>query len=562
MFPSNGGYPMLRKQTRSIITLILTAILIVPFFTMPVSAAYENTYTNTGNMRDDIIGVALTQVGYQEGSDNYTKYGVWYGQPNSPWCGMFVSWCAKEAGIPTSVLKKTGIANPSNFGLSYQSGSDYTPQKGDLFFKKSFSHVGLVYYTEGDYFYTIEGNTSTTSSEGDSVLIRKRKISDYYFSSPDYSGTGSASGCDHNYTTKVESDHPHKEYKLCTKCGKKSYTGETVVNETCKTCIQEACSHTFGNWAKVSNSQHSRICTKCDYTQTKSHNWTDGNVVKEATCLENGSQQILCADCGAESTKTIAATGEHIYSSFTYLDESFHQQVCSGCDEQKTSRHTLSESWEYDSIYHWTSCTECGGRICQQEHNFANGCLEPCADCGYVLAEGHKGNGERYCDESHHWEICVRCGQEINVTGHIYTSECDEICNICGYQRTGTAPHQDVYHADATGHWRRCTSCTRVTEIVPHCPDQNAAEWEDMLCTHCGYELRSADQHVHAYADVQSDALTHWGTCQCGAIMEPEGHIWDFQTGQCSVCGASAETPDSEGFLSFLIALWNFLFGK
>ena len=173
---------MFKKQIRSMITIILIVVLMIPFFTIKANAAYENTYANTGNMRNDIIGVALTQVGYTEGANNYTKYGVWYGQPNSPWCGMFVSWCANQAGIPTSVLKRTGIANPSNFGLSYKSGTEYTPQKGDLFFKKSFSHVGLVYYTEGDYFYTLAGNTSTSGYDGTSVMIRKRKISDFYFS--------------------------------------------------------------------------------------------------------------------------------------------------------------------------------------------------------------------------------------------------------------------------------------------------------------------------------------------------------------------------------------------
>ena len=109
---------MFKKQIRSLITIILIVVLMIPFFTIEANAAYENTYANTGNMRNDIIGVALTQVGYTEGANNYTKYGVWYGQPNSPWCGMFVSWCANQAGIPTSVLKRTGIANPSNFGLS------------------------------------------------------------------------------------------------------------------------------------------------------------------------------------------------------------------------------------------------------------------------------------------------------------------------------------------------------------------------------------------------------------------------------------------------------------
>ena len=35
---------------------------------LPVSAAYENTYTNTGNQRADIVAVAKTQIGYHEGS--------------------------------------------------------------------------------------------------------------------------------------------------------------------------------------------------------------------------------------------------------------------------------------------------------------------------------------------------------------------------------------------------------------------------------------------------------------------------------------------------------------
>ena len=103
---------MLKKQIRSVITLVLIITLLVPCFVTPAQAAYENTYSNTGNMRNDIIGVALTQVGYTEGSNNYTKYGVWYGLPNSPWCGMFVSWCANQAGIPTSVLsRKIGRAH-------------------------------------------------------------------------------------------------------------------------------------------------------------------------------------------------------------------------------------------------------------------------------------------------------------------------------------------------------------------------------------------------------------------------------------------------------------------
>lgn len=551
---------MTKKHLRSIITFVLIVTLVAPFFTTTVSAEYENTYSNTGNMRDDIIGVALTQVGYTEGANNYTKYGVWYGMPNSPWCGMFVTWCADQAGIPTSILKRTGIANPSNFGLSYQDGSNYTPQKGDLFFKKGFSHVGLVYYTEGDYFYTVEGNTSTTTYDGTSVMIRKRKISDYYFSSPNYSGSSNNGGCTHDYEVKIEADHPHKEFKVCSKCGKKTYTGNTNTDSNCKTCIQEACSHTFGSWMKSNDSKHYRVCSKCELEEVKSHEWQTGKILKEATCVEEGSQQLICSVCNAESSKSIAATNEHIYTGFSYINESEHQKVCSMCNDQTVSAHTLSDVWDHDSLYHWTSCSDCGGHISHQEHIFSNGCMEPCDICGYVLEGGHKGNGEKLYNSSNHWESCIRCGMNTAESAHTYTSDCDEICDDCGYKRHITAAHKDVYYSNDTGHWSICSECNRQTEITSHVADQNAKDWESVYCIHCDFELRSSDKHVHTYASISSDAHTHWGTCQCGEIMEAEVHTWDIQTGECRVCGAEHVIEEKSN--NFLANLWKQLWKK
>lgn len=552
---------MSKKHMRSIIMMILVVALTIPFFATPVSAAYENTYTNTGNMRDDIIGVALTQVGYTEGSNNYTKYGVWYGLSNSPWCGMFVSWCANEAGIPSSVLKRTGLANPKNFGLTYQSGNEYTPQKGDLFFKKNFSHVGLVYYTEGDYFYTLEGNTSTTSYDGNCVMIRKRKISDFYFSSPSYSGS-SNSGCSHDYEVKVEADHPHKEFKRCSKCGKKSYTGVKITSDNCKTCIQEACDHSFNSWAKTSDSKHSRICTKCDLEESKSHNWENGTVVKEATCVAEGQQQISCKDCGSESVKSISPTGVHIYTDFSYIDESNHQKVCKMCNEQTVSEHTLSNHWKQDNLYHWTSCSECNGHIRHEEHVFSNGCTEPCDICGFTLSSGHKVGNELYNNEDLHWEICVRCNQEVNHQNHIYASDCDEDCNNCGYIRKTTTSHNDIYYSDASGHKNVCSTCERETQIVSHIPDRNTKDWEDQHCIHCGFEMRSSENHEHVYATIDSDSTSHWGACPCGEILEPEVHSWDFQTSTCSICGVENKTVQTGSSGNFFIDLWNHIWKK
>ena len=79
----------------------------------------------TGDMRKDIIAVAQSQVGYQEGASStdlsglvqggnngteYNHYVAWYlrtacGYENTyyyagGWCGMFVSYCAAMAGVP------------------------------------------------------------------------------------------------------------------------------------------------------------------------------------------------------------------------------------------------------------------------------------------------------------------------------------------------------------------------------------------------------------------------------------------------------------------------------
>ena len=179
----------MKKKVKQILSALLVAVMLVGVIPLSASAAYENTYTNTGNQRDDIIGVAKTQLGYTEGANNATKYGTWYGLPNQPWCAMFISWCARQAGISKNILQNSAVAAPDAkyFNIPYYDGASYTPQKGDLFFTKSWSHVGLVYYVDGSYFYTIEGNSNTTgSSEGTSVVTNRRKISNFYFGVPKY----------------------------------------------------------------------------------------------------------------------------------------------------------------------------------------------------------------------------------------------------------------------------------------------------------------------------------------------------------------------------------------
>lgn len=184
---------------------------VVPYDVQAVSYSGSSAYMSgpyyqnlknvklSGNQRRDIVNVAKSQIGYQEGnnssqiagtvqgSNNYTEYGRWYTYHkddsynfiDAQWCAMFVSWCAYNAGIPQSIVPcyqyTEDLVRPfKNQGRAYrwsqvQSGA-YSPKEGDIVFFLSSSgaangrtvnHVGIVSGWDGRTLYTIEGNTSS-----------------------------------------------------------------------------------------------------------------------------------------------------------------------------------------------------------------------------------------------------------------------------------------------------------------------------------------------------------------------------------------------------------------
>lgn len=80
------------------------------------------TFDETTCEASDFVRVALSEVGYLEkasnyllhtktmnaGTNNYTKYGQWYGDNGAYWCQQFVSWCAYMACVEYAVAHATG----------------------------------------------------------------------------------------------------------------------------------------------------------------------------------------------------------------------------------------------------------------------------------------------------------------------------------------------------------------------------------------------------------------------------------------------------------------------
>jgi hypothetical protein len=145
-------------------------------------------------MREELINIALKEVGYKEGKNNATKYGHWYGLDNNPWCAMFVSWCSNKAGIGTNIIPKYAGCGTGWKWFKKKGLTSNSPQRGDIvFFKPTIigatsSHTGIVVDVSDDYVYTVEGN-SGTNTDGVYKHTYKKNYSKFLgFAHPAYLG--------------------------------------------------------------------------------------------------------------------------------------------------------------------------------------------------------------------------------------------------------------------------------------------------------------------------------------------------------------------------------------
>lgn len=129
-----------------------------------------------------ILSVAQSQIGIKESpaGSNRVKYSSWYGLVG-PWCDMFVSWCANQAGVGNVVGKYAYCPSHVNYFKSkgWWHDAEYKPQPGDIIFFASRGvacHVGIVERRNGSYSVTtIEGNTSVSSNDNGGAVMRRAR---------------------------------------------------------------------------------------------------------------------------------------------------------------------------------------------------------------------------------------------------------------------------------------------------------------------------------------------------------------------------------------------------
>ena len=129
-------------------------------------------YPYTGDLQNDLVGIARTQVGYQESTLNfevgdddvrrgYTRYGAWYGAPYTDWSAIFVSFCLHYAGAdPAETPGNTGAASMAEIWKTldrFASPGEHDPSAGDLVFFAN-NTVGIVTEVQNATCYVIRGD--------------------------------------------------------------------------------------------------------------------------------------------------------------------------------------------------------------------------------------------------------------------------------------------------------------------------------------------------------------------------------------------------------------------
>ena len=139
-------------------------------------------------MKNEILDLARSQIGYQEGSGNKTKYAKYFDteawqwfntkKQGAEWCAIFICWLFCQVMGSDAARVFLGCPAPKNncaagvkYLNQYMTAKGYkvdkkTGQPGDVIFLNSNKHVGLIEEVKDDKYITIEGNKSNKVARG------------------------------------------------------------------------------------------------------------------------------------------------------------------------------------------------------------------------------------------------------------------------------------------------------------------------------------------------------------------------------------------------------------
>lgn len=195
----------------------------------------------------------------------------------------------------------------------------------------------------GSYILVIKTRNTTSDEFENAVSVKFEITSDHEHTFGDWEKVDDdyhSRSCECGYFEKAE--HSWNEGVVtteptCTERGEKTYTCSTC--DATKTEIVSATGHSFGDWTEKDGNEHTRVCSKCQTSETEAHSWNNGEITLEPTCTENGTNTYTCTYCGATKTEIVNANGHHL-TEWIYFDKDTHRNNCDVCDHFEEGTHT------------------------------------------------------------------------------------------------------------------------------------------------------------------------------------------------------------------------------
>lgn len=374
--------------------------------------------------------------------------------------------------------------------------------------------------------------------------------------------------CKETTTEPLPAVNAHKFVKMTSTatCTVPAFYGEFC--EVCETPKNES----SYNWA-VDNNKSSTYYMIVEGSK-KDHTETKVEVVKEATCEENGSYKYYCPDCKTTYTKTIPNKGGHNYIKGAYVPATCekgagYKYTCSKCQDTKTvyiegspnlGGHLASD----ETLEKKSTCSTLGYKY------------NPCKRCGYEMNKDT--TGFTINSAAHTWDktqekivtaatcttnglkiqVCKDCGIKQHViikADHAWdkgividAGSCEKgatveyKCTVCGEKKTVTeavahAWVEDLVNADGTVVYKECSVCGKrviTQDFRPAGSDKND-------CNTFGHkEVATAGKAPTC----TEKGLTSGTKCSvCGTVLVAQKEIdklpHNFQGANCADCGAS-----------------------
>lgn len=171
------------------ISIVTAMLLIFTSAYVTVFADYENTHKNTGDLKQDILAIAATQIGYKSDTAE-SKYNSAVSGTYENWSSAFIGWCANEASAPETVIPRTADINKlftffENDGKTHNP-NEHFPENGDIVFIAKNGKINLCgFVTDSDDEYItviVGGENNSVYKKMYSVTLSKI----YAYATPDY----------------------------------------------------------------------------------------------------------------------------------------------------------------------------------------------------------------------------------------------------------------------------------------------------------------------------------------------------------------------------------------